>query len=152
MVVTRSFSKSYSLAGARLGYALASKDLIEGLYRIKDSFNSYPVDRLAEVCALAALKDRTYLNSVIKKIKESRGTLTNGLRNLGFRVLSSEANFVFASHEKIPAGALSVALRERDILVRHFSKPSRIENFLRITIGTDEQVQRLLTAMAEILR
>ena len=152
VVVTRSFSKSYSLAGARLGYALANKDLIEGLYRIKDSFNSYPVDRLAEVCALAALRDRTYLNSVIKKIKESRETLTNGLRNLGFRVLNSEANFVFVSHEKIMAESLSVALRERDILVRYFSKPTRIGNFLRITVGTEQQVQKLLASMTEILR
>ena len=151
LLVTRSFSKSYALAGLRVGYALGHADLIEGLHRVKDSFNSYPVDRLAAAGAIAAIQDRNYLDMVRQNISSNREQLTSGLSALGFLVLPSVTNFVFARHEKLSAQHLNQELRKVDILVRHFTRPARIEEFLRITVGTEAMVNNLLKNLKLIL-
>ena len=151
LLVTRSFSKSYALAGLRVGYALGHADLIEGLHRVKDSFNSYPVDRLAAAGAIAAIQDRNYLDMVRQNISSNREQLTSGLSALGFLVLPSVTNFVFARHEKLSAQHLNQELRKVDILVRHFTRPARIEEFLRITVGTEPMVNNLLKNLKSIL-
>lgn len=152
LLVTRSFSKSYALAGLRIGYALGHADLIEGLHRVKDSFNSYPVDRLASAGAIAAIQDRDYLSMVRSKIASNREQLTSGLSALGFLVLPSATNFVFTRHEQFSAKNLNQELRKVDILVRHFTRPARIEEFLRITVGTEVMVNNLLKSLKLILR
>lgn len=150
IVVIHTLSKSYALAGLRVGYAIASPAIVVGLQRVKDSFNSYPLDTLAQAGALAAVQDRVYFDEKRLAIITSRDKLTKDLQALGFTVLPSKTNFVFASHPKVDAAHLHHALRERQILVRHF-KQERIEQFLRITIGTPEQCATLLTAVREIL-
>ncbi|OUT77855.1 MAG: histidinol-phosphate transaminase [Betaproteobacteria bacterium TMED22] len=152
LLVTRSFSKSYALAGLRVGYALGQAELIEGLHRVKDSFNSYPVDRLATAGAIAAVQDRDYLDVVRRKIASNREQLISGLTALDFLVLPSATNFVFARHETISATTLNQELRKVDILVRHFTRPVRIEQFLRITVGTEAMVHKLLKSLKLILR
>lgn len=152
LLVTRSFSKSYALAGLRVGYALGQAELIEGLHRVKDSFNSYPVDRLATAGAIAAVQDRDYLDVVRRKIASNREQLISGLSALDFLVLPSATNFVFARHETISATTLNQELRKVDILVRHFTRPVRIEQFLRITVGTEAMVHKLLKSLKLILR
>ena len=152
LLVTRSFSQSYALAGLRVGYALGQAELIEGLHRVKDSFNSYPVDRLATAGAIAAVQDRDYLDAVRRKIASNREQLISGLTALDFLVLPSATNFVFARHETISATTLNQELRKVDILVRHFTRPVRIEQFLRITVGTEAMVHKLLKSLKLILR
>ncbi|MDA0238044.1 MAG: histidinol-phosphate transaminase [Proteobacteria bacterium] len=151
LVVTRSLSKSHALAGLRVGYALGHTDLIEALHRVKDSFNSYPVDRLASAGAIAAIEDRDYLNKVRLDIMFNRERLSSGLSALGFLVLPSATNFVFARHERFSARVLYHELRQADILVRHFTRPTRIEDFLRITVGTEEMVGQMLERLQLIL-
>ena len=133
-----------------VGYALGHPDLIQGLDRVKNSFNSYPLDRLAQAGGVAAIEDEDYFQRTRLAVMQSRETLTQGLCALGFDVLPSLANFVFASHPKHPAEELAAALRERGIIVRHFRHP-RIANFLRITVGTDAQCDQLVAACNEIL-
>lgn len=152
LLVTRSFSKSYALAGLRVGYALGQAELIEGLHRVKDSFNSYPVDRLASAGAIAAIQDRDYLDTTRRKIVSNREQLISGLSELGFLVLPSATNFVFVQHEQMSANSLNQELRKVDILVRHFTRPARIEDFLRITVGTEPMVDKLLKNLKLILR
>ncbi|MGO4111911.1 histidinol-phosphate transaminase [Rhizobium ruizarguesonis] len=149
LLVIQTLSKSRSLAGLRIGFALGQRPLIEALERVKDSFNSYPLDRLAQLAATAAIKDEAWFETCRRKIIASRESLGSELEALGFEVLPSQANFVFARHES-RSGALQAALRERGILVRHFAKP-RISDFLRISIGTDEECARLVSALEEIL-
>ena len=151
LLVTRSLSKSYGLAGLRVGYALGHADLIEALHRVKDSFNSYPVDRLASAGAIAAIEDRDYLNKVRLDIMRSREKLSSGLSALGFLVLPSATNFVFVRHERLSARSLHQELRQADILVRHFTRPTRVEEFLRITVGTEEMVAEMLKRLQLIL-
>ena len=151
LLVTRSFSKSYALAGLRVGYAMGHADLIEALHRVKDSFNSYPVDRLASAGAIAAIQDRDYLHKVRLNIIRNREKLAFGLSALGFIVLPSATNFVFARHKRLPARLLYQELRQADILVRHFAHPIRIENFLRITVGTEDMVEQILERLQLIL-
>lgn len=146
LLVTQTLSKSRSLAGLRVGIAVGHPDLIEALERIKNSFNSYPLDRMAIAGAAAAFDDREYFNDTCARVINSRNTVVNGLEQLGFEVLPSAANFVFARHPQKDAAELAQALREQGIIVRHFKTP-RIAQFLRITIGTDEQNQILLDAL-----
>lgn len=150
VLVVRTLSKSHSLAGLRVGYALGHPDLIQGLDRVKNSFNSYPLDNLALAGATAAIEDVAYFETTRNKVIRSREALTVGLQKLGFEVLPSAANFVFARHPDHKGVDLAAGLRAKNIIVRHFNKP-RIADFLRITIGTDPQCAQLLTACAEIL-
>ena len=151
LLVVQTLSKSRSLAGLRVGFAVGNAHLIEALERVKDSFNSYPLDRLAQTGAVAAFKDRAYFEQTCRAIIASRDKLIGNLQKLGFEVLPSAANFIFARHPTHAAAALAAALRERSIIVRHFKQP-RIEQFLRISIGTDAQCANLVSALAEILR
>lgn len=150
LLITQTLSKSRSLAGLRVGYALGDAGLIEGLERVKNSFNSYPLDRLAIAGAVAAFEDRAYFDATCKKIIASRERLTQAMASLGFDILPSGANFVFARHPGHDAAALQRALRERRIIVRHFALP-RIDQFLRITVGTDAECDILLAALREIV-
>ena len=150
LLVIQTLSKSRSFAGLRVGFALGQWDLIEALVRVKDSFNSYPLDRLAQVAATAAIKDEAWFETCRKKLIASRDRLVRELEALDFEVLPSQANFVFARHESRSGAALQAALRERNILVRRFAKP-RISDFLRISIGTDEECARLVSALKDML-
>lgn len=151
LLVIRTLSKSHALAGLRVGYAIGQAELVEGLNRVKDSFNSYPLDRLAQAGAAAAIADREWLARTTGKIIQSRIRLTSGLRDLGFEVLPSQANFVFVRHPDRDAAFLAAALRERSIIVRHFRTP-RIAAWLRITVGTDTECGILVDALAAILK
>jgi histidinol-phosphate aminotransferase len=150
LLVCHTFSKSRSLAGLRVGYALGSAELIEGLERVKNSFNSYPMDRLALAGALASVQDDAYFQASCQRVIEIRTRLVADLQQLGFEVLPSTANFVFARHPRQAGAALAQALREKAILVRHFAKPARISDFLRITVGTPEQCAALINALKTI--
>ncbi len=152
LLVTHTFSKGRSLAGLRVGYALGHKDLIEALIRVKDSFNSYPIDRFAESGAVAAMQDKAYFEETCKKVIATRTALVSDLQGLGFDILPSGANFVFAKHLKREGAELAAKLREKNVVVRHFKQPQRISNYLRITIGTDVQSKLLIDALAEILK
>ena len=150
LLVVRTLSKSHGLAGLRVGYAIGQPDLIEALNRVKDSFNSYPLDRLAQAGAEAAIADREWLARTTGKIIDTRSGLVSSLNRLGFEVLPSQANFVFARYPDRDAAALAAALRERSIIVRHFRTP-RIAEWLRITVGTDEDCRSLADALKAIL-
>lgn len=150
LLVTQTFSKSRSLAGVRIGFAVGHPDLIEALVRVKDSFNSYPLDSLAEAAGVAAIKDRKYFQETCDKVVDSRDKVTSGLQELGFDVLPSAANFVFARHPDYDAAELADGLRKEGIIVRHFKK-RRIDQFLRITIGTPSENQHLLSVMDTLI-
>lgn len=150
LLVTQTLSKSRSLAGLRVGLAVGHPDLIEALERIKNSFNSYPLDRIAIAGAAAAFEDRAYFAHTCQQVIDSREALVAELQRLGFEVLPSAANFVFARHPRQDAAALAAGLREHGVIVRHF-KQARIAQFLRISIGTPEQNQALLDALAVCL-
>ncbi|GAB2180375.1 histidinol-phosphate transaminase [Denitratisoma sp. agr-D3] len=150
LLVVQTLSKSRSLAGLRVGFALGAAELIEGLERVKDSFNSYPLDRLALAGATAALEDREYFDATRRRVMASRDALTAHLQRLGFEVLPSAANFVFARHPGRDAADLARLLRERSIIVRHFAKP-RIDQYLRITVGDEAQCAALVAALTEIV-
>lgn len=149
LLVVQTLSKSRSLAGMRVGFALGHRDLIEALERVKNSFNSYPLSRLASAAGCAALDDDAYFQDVTRRIVASRSTLCKALDALGFRVIPSLTNFIFASHPFHDAGLLSRRLKEKNILVRHFELP-RINQFLRITVGTDEQCERLVSVLTAL--
>ncbi|QLG88476.1 histidinol-phosphate transaminase [Chitinibacter bivalviorum] len=151
LLVVQTLSKSRSLAGLRVGFAVGHPDLIAGLERVKNSFNSYPLDRVALAGAVAAFEDEGYFEQTCAAINASRDTLTTQLSELGFSVLPSKANFVFARHPQRDAAGLAQALRERAILVRHF-KQNRIDQFLRISIGTDAECAALVSALSDILQ
>ena len=150
ILVIRTFSKSYSLAGSRVGFAIGQRPLIDALERVKDSFNSYPLDRLAQAAATAAWKDRDWFEATRSRIIMSRNQLTTDLTELGFEVLPSAANFVFARHPKHEGAKLAASLRAEAILVRHFNKP-RISDYLRITVGTEDECKRLIEVLRKIL-
>ena len=150
VLVIHTLSKSRSLAGLRVGYAIGHPALIEALERVKNSFNSYPLDRLAIAGAVAAIEDDAWFADCCRKVIATRETLTAELTQLGFEVLPSGANFVFARHPGRDAGELAKALRERSIIVRHFKLP-RIDQFLRITVGTDAECTALTQALGDIL-
>lgn len=150
LLVVRTFSKSSGLAGLRVGYAIGSCELIEGLTRVKDSFNSYPLSRPAQAGAEAAIRDNEWLQKTTKKIIQTRDALTNALQQRHFIVLPSKANFILAQHPQYDAGTLASALRDHAILVRHQKSSPRISNWLRITIGTDQHNEALLSALKHI--
>jgi len=150
LLVVHTLSKSRSLAGLRVGFAVGEPSLIEALARVKDSFNSYPLDRLALAGAVAAIRDTAYFENTRHKVIVTRERLANDLARLGFEVLPSGANFLFARHPQHDGAALQAALRERRILVRHFAKP-RIDRFLRISIGTEAECAALVAALDAIL-
>jgi histidinol-phosphate aminotransferase len=150
LLVTRTLSKSHALAGLRVGYAIGQPHLIEALNRVKDSFNSYPLDRFAQAGALASVEDRAWFESICAKVVATRTRLVADMEQLGFEVLPSAANFIFARHPAYDGVGLAAALRERSIIVRHFNNPARIAPFLRITIGTDAQCDVLLAALKAI--
>ncbi|MEZ5649608.1 MAG: histidinol-phosphate transaminase [Burkholderiaceae bacterium] len=150
LLVVQTLSKSRSLAGLRVGFAIGNAELIAALELVKNCFNSYPVGRIALAGAQAAIEDKTYFDSTRKQIIASRERLGERLATLGFEVLPSMANFVFARHRTASGKHLQETLRERRILVRRFDKP-RISEFLRITIGSDDQCDRLVEALGETL-
>jgi histidinol-phosphate aminotransferase len=149
LLVVQTLSKSHALAGLRVGFAFGDRKLIEALERVKNSFNPYPLDRLAIAGAVAAIEDRTYFESSRDKVLATRERLSTALRGLGFEVLPSQTNFVFVSHKTYSANTIAQALRDRSILVRHFDHP-RTMNFLRVTVGTDIEVDALLNALRDI--
>ncbi|MBC7756495.1 MAG: histidinol-phosphate transaminase [Bdellovibrio sp.] len=151
LLVTHSLSKSRSLAGLRVGYALGHPDLIEALVRIKDSFNSYPIDRFAEAGAIASFADEAYFKATTAKVVATRSALITDLQALGFEVLPSGANFIFTKHKTRDGAELTEKLRANHIIIRHFKKPVRIASYSRITIGTDEQSKLLIAALNAIL-
>jgi histidinol-phosphate aminotransferase len=150
LLVVQTMSKSRALAGLRIGYAIGDADLVEALNRVKDSFNSYPLGRPVQAGAIASLEDEAYFQQARARVIAGRERLDRGLKRLGFDVLPSSANFVFARHPAHAGAALAAALRQRAVIVRHFSAP-RIADYLRITVGTDGQTDRLLSALSEIL-
>lgn len=151
LLVTHTLSKARSLAGLRVGYAMGSPELIEALIRVKDSFNSYPIDRFASAGAIAAMQDAAYFEKTCSHVIATREALVKDLTGLGFEVLPSGANFIFAKHSAWSGAELTAKLRERNIIVRHFRSPARVSAYLRITIGTDEQSTMLINALSEIL-
>ncbi len=151
LLVTHTLSKSYALAGLRVGYATGHPALIEALNRVKDSFNSYPLDRFAQAGATAAMEDEAYFAAMCQKIEASKKILVANMQALGFEVLPSAANFIFARFPGREGADIAAKLRERSIIVRHFRNPARISPFLRITIGTDEQCAGLVDSLREIV-
>lgn len=151
LLVVQTFSKSRSLAGLRIGFALGQAPLLEGLERVKNSFNSYPLDTLAIAAGVAALKDTEYFQSTCSKIIASREWLTDELQQLNFEVLPSAANFVFASPLTTSAEMVYQRLREAGIIIRYFNKPG-ISDYLRITVGTPDECAALVEALKTILR
>ncbi|WNX59377.1 histidinol-phosphate transaminase [Acinetobacter baumannii] len=148
LVVCQTTSKSRSLAGLRVGFAIAQSHLIAALEAVKNSFNSYPIDRFAIAAAVASFEDQAYFEEQCQKVITSREKLVRDLTELGFNLLPSKANFIFATHSQHDAGKLAQKLREQGIIVRYFNKP-RINQFLRITVGTDEQNARLVQTLKQ---
>jgi histidinol-phosphate aminotransferase len=150
LLVVQTLSKSRSLAGLRVGFAMGHADLIQGLDRIKNSINSYTLDRVALAGALASFEDEAYFQQTRRKVITTREKTAASLEKMGFTVIPSTANFVFISHPAAAAGAIYQQLREKGILVRYFNKP-RIDNYLRVSIGSDEEMDCFLKALAEII-
>jgi histidinol-phosphate aminotransferase len=151
LLVVQTFSKSRALAGLRVGFAIGQPHLIEALNRVKDSFNSYPIDRLAQVGAMAAIEDDAYFKTMTARIINTRQRLIDRLESLGFEIIPSSANFIFARHVSHDAADLAAQLRSEGIIVRHFKNPNKISQFLRITIGTDEECEVLVNAIESLI-
>ena len=150
LLVVQTCSKSRSLAGMRIGFAFGCESLIGALNAVKNSVNSYTLDRMALAAAQAAVEDKAYMDDTCSRVSNTREITAGKLKKLGFTVLPSQANFLFAAHERVPGAELFQALREKGVLVRYFNKP-RIQNFLRITVGTPEEMDALIAALTEIL-
>lgn len=150
LLVVQTLSKSRSLAGLRLGFAIGHADLIEALVRVKDSFNSYPLDSLAIDAGVASFEDQDYFIEMTQKVITSRDYVVDELKQLGFNVIPSAANFVFVRHPDHDAVDLAAGLRQQGVIVRHF-KQDRIEQFLRITIGSEQQNQTLLMVLDTLI-
>ena len=150
LLVIQTLSKSRSLAGMRIGLALGDRALLEGLIRVKDSFNSYPIDRLALAAGIAAFEDDGHFRQTCSQVIEEREKLSLRLRELGFEAPPSAANFLFVRHPERDAGELVAGLREANVIVRHFRQP-RIDQYLRITVGTPQQNARLTEALERLL-
>ncbi|MCK7546095.1 histidinol-phosphate transaminase [Marinobacter bryozoorum] len=150
LLVSQTLSKARSLAGLRVGLAIGHRDLIEALNRVKNSFNSYPLDRLAQAGAIAAFEDEAWFNETRQRVMDERNRVSAAMEQMGFEVLPSSANFIFTRHASVPGGELALRLREQGIIVRHFDKP-RIADFLRITIGTAAQNDELLQGLRSLL-
>jgi histidinol-phosphate aminotransferase len=151
LLVVQTMSKSRALAGLRVGYALGDAGLVEALTRVKDSFNSYPLGRIAQAGATASLRDDAYFRETCARVVAGREAMARELAKLGFVVLPSATNFVFARHPARGGAELASALRDRAVLVRHFNKP-RTAPWLRITVGTADDTTRLVAALADILK
>ena len=151
VIVVQTFSKSRSLAGSRVGYAMANPVLIKYLNDVKYSFNSYTMDRITIAAATAAVKDRDYFAETTAKVIKTREWTKNELAGLGFEFGDSKSNFIFARHPKMSGQALFEKLKAEQVFVRHFSKPERIADYLRISIGTDKQMQKLISILERIL-
>lgn len=151
LLVVQTLSKSRALAGLRVGFAFGSKELIEGLNRLKNSINSYTIDRIALLGAKAAFEDEMYFKELTSKIIKTREETIVALKEIGFEVMDSKTNFVFVTHKNMKAEELFIKLRKRGILVRYFNEP-RINDFLRITIGTDDEMKVLIRELKSILK
>jgi histidinol-phosphate aminotransferase len=151
LLVVQTLSKSRSLAGLRVGMAMGDGALIEGLERAKNSFNSYPLDRLALAGAVAAMQDDVYFQQTRRQVMETRERTVLELEKMGFSIFPSKANFIFIRHEKADAGELFRQLREKGVLVRHFDKP-RINEYLRVTIGTPSDMNTFAATLKQILK
>ncbi|WP_026156547.1 MULTISPECIES: histidinol-phosphate transaminase [unclassified Dehalobacter] len=149
LLVIQTLSKSRSLAGLRVGFALGQDELMEGLSRIKNSFNSYTLDRLSMAGAIAAMKDESYFQVTRQKVMQTRERIVPVLRQMGWQVIPSQANFIFISHPVLKAEEVFTALRQQGILVRYFRQP-KIDNYLRVSIGSDEEMDSLLQALTKI--
>lgn len=150
LLVVQTLSKSRALAGLRIGYAIGNRVLIDALNRIKNSFNSYTLDRLAMAGAAAAIEDRDYFSDICNRIVRTREWVAEELKLLGFEMPESKANFLFMRHKKKGAEEIFEKLKEKGILVRHFNKP-RINNYLRVSIGTDDEMKLFIDALKEIV-
>lgn len=150
LVITRTYSKSRSMAGMRLGYAMGSTDAIAAVYAAKDSMNSYPVDSVAQAAGIASLKDEKYFRGTLAKVIATRDRVTEKLRSMEFAVLDSSTNFLFAAHKTRKAKEIFEYLKTKDIYVRWFNKPL-IDDYLRITIGTDEDMDKLIKELEAFL-
>jgi histidinol-phosphate aminotransferase len=148
LLVVRTLSKSAALAGIRAGFALGHQALIDGLCRVRDSFNSYPVDRVAQAAITAAMRETAYYAESARAVIQTRDRVSSVLRQTGWTVLPSSANFILIRHSTVPGEAAALKLREHGILVRHFNTP-RITNCLRVTIGTDAEMDIFLYTIAE---
>ena len=151
LLVVQTFSKSRALAGIRIGCAFGSEKIIKYLNDAKFSFNSYTISRLTEAVGCACLSDKEYFEKTVQMVIDTRERTKGRLRELGFKFADSKANFIFAAHKSVPAKELFEALREEGIIVRYFNKP-RIDNYLRISIGTDEQMDTMLAFLTEYLK
>ena len=151
LIVTQTMSKSRSMAGMRIGFALGSADLIEGLERVKNSFNSYPLGHLQIAAGISAIEDSDHFKDTCQRVIHNRAKLTIDLEELGFSVVPSAGNFVLVRHFRASALKIYGQLKNNGILVRHFNK-QRLDNFLRITVGTTEQNDQLVAALESILR
>jgi len=151
LLVTQTLSKSRSLAGVRIGFAVGHPELIDGLERIKNSFNSYPLDRLAIAAGVAAFEDQQWFEKGCDQVISQRDWLNEQLSQRGFESLPSAANFLFTHHPQHRGASLAQGLREQGIIVRHFGKPERIADYLRITVGTAEQNQALIDVLDTLL-
>ena len=150
LLVVQTFSKSRSMAGMRIGFAIGSRALIDAMYAVRNSYNSYTMNMPSILCGVEAVEDRAYFEKTTKAIVETRKDVAEKLTKLGFNVLPSSANFLFAAHESVPAEELFLMLREKHIYVRYFKQP-RIQNYLRITIGTPEQMEIFLAELRSYL-
>lgn len=151
LLVVRTMSKSHSLAGLRMGYAMGQPHLIEGIIRVKNSFNSYTCDTIAQAGATASILDEQYMKDVCQKVINTREHTANELKKLGFEMTESKSNFLFIVHPDFEGQYIFDKLREKNILVRHFSKPKRINNYLRMTIGTDEEMAIVINGLKKIV-
>ena len=150
LLVVQTFSKSRSMAGMRIGFAIGCKELIDAMYAVRNSYNSYTMNMPSILCGVEAVKDREYFETTRNAIIKTRDKVAEKMKKLGFTVLPSAANFLFAAHESVPAEELFLMLREKHIYVRYFKSP-RIQNYLRITIGTPEQMEKFLAEVENYL-
>lgn len=150
VLIVQTYSKSRSLAGMRIGYAMGNPELIKAMNDVRYSYNSYPLTRLSVALGVAALEDETYFQDTVAKVIETREWTKEQLIRLGFSFRDSRTNFIFAAHESVPAVQIFDALREKHIFVRHFSQ-KRIDNYLRISIGTREEMERFIEETEKIV-
>lgn len=151
VLIVQTYSKSRSLAGMRIGYAMGNPELIRAMNDVRYSYNSYPMTRLSVALGAAALEDEAYFRETVAKVIETREWTKKELKRLGFSFRDSRTNFIFATHESVPAQTIFDVLREKHIFVRHFGQ-KRIENYLRISIGTQEEMERFVRETEQIIR
>jgi histidinol-phosphate aminotransferase len=151
LLVVQTFSKARSMAGMRIGYAMGNPDLIKAINDVKYSYNSYTMNQTSLFYGAEAVKDELFFKESISKVITTRERVMIELKKIGFSFPESKANFIFATHESIPAQELFIALRKQNIFVRHFNKP-RIDNYLRITVGTDDEMNSLLKALELLIK